>query len=318
MRGNYRTWRGTLHGPMHSIWPIARVSLNMMLRRRLFWAVYGLALLIFCMYFFGQYLLAWAESQASENTVSVGPVHADPERFIGILRDRLQMNGSANTYLSFIGWQASMVMAVLVLAGSIIVGNDFQYGSLPFYLSKPPGRLHYLLGKGLAVAFFVNLLTTLPALALFVQYGFLDSWGYFSRDGWTIGFSDGRSVELPINPLLPGILGYGLLLTVCLTLLLLAAAVWLRRTLPLIMMWTTAFVFLRLLASSLVDGLHYDPRWRLIDLWNNLYLGGAACMGIDKARNQPALTEAMLVLGTVCIACAIYLNLRIRAVEIVK
>ena len=30
-----------------------------------------------------------------------------------------------------------MVMIVLALAGSVLIGNDFRFGSLPFYLSKP-------------------------------------------------------------------------------------------------------------------------------------------------------------------------------------
>src|SRR3954465_14153318 len=99
-------------------------------------------------------------------------------------------------------------MFVRALAGSILVGNDLRFDSLGFYLSKPLSRWHYLLGKGMAVAVFINLLTTLPALALFVQYGLVESWDYF--------FDSGH--------LALGILGYGAVLTVSLTLLLLATA----------------------------------------------------------------------------------------------
>ena len=70
-------------------------------------------------------------------------------------------------------------MIVLALAGSVLVGNDFRFGSLPFYLSKPLGRWHYVLGKCLAVAVFVNVMTTILALILLVEYGLLDSWDYF-------------------------------------------------------------------------------------------------------------------------------------------
>ena len=49
-------------------------------------------------------------------------------------------------------------MIVLALAGSVLVGNDFHHGSLPFYLSKPIGRRHYVLGKCLGVGAFVNLI----------------------------------------------------------------------------------------------------------------------------------------------------------------
>src|SRR5262249_19328340 len=142
------------------------VSLWMIIRRKLFWGLYGLGLLIFFMFFFGQYLLAWAETQAAEETVRVGVVRAEPGKLIQVLREVLKLNGTGYTYRNFFWYQGYMVMIILALAGSIIVGNDFQFGSLPFYLSKPLNRWHYLIGKCLAVGVFVNLMTTLPALVL--------------------------------------------------------------------------------------------------------------------------------------------------------
>jgi hypothetical protein len=169
---------------------------------------------------------------------------------------------------------------------------------------------------------FINLMTTLPALILFVQYGLLASWRYFFSDGTAIPLGGGYALHLPVNPLLLGILGYGLVLTVCLSLLLLATATWLRKTVPMIMVWTTLFLFLRLLAASLVDGLHYDARWRLIDLWHSTYLVGNAMLGIPpyaiSHAPQPQIWESSLVLGVVCLLCLTYLSFRIRAVEIVR
>jgi ABC-2 type transport system permease protein len=303
---HYRPWRGRFRGASLSIWPIARISLGMIFRRKLFWGLYALALLMFFMFFFGQYLLAWAETQTTEQTVRIGVVRAEPGRMIHLLREVLRLNGSGYTYRNFFWYQGYMVMIVLALAGSILVGNDFQFGSLPFYLSKPVGRWHYLLGKCLAVGVFINLMTTVPAIVLFVQYGLLDSWEYFV---------DNRKLLL-------GILAYGLLLTVCLSLLLVATATWLRRTVPLIMVWTTLFFFFSLLGKTLVDGFHYDRRWRLIDLWNDTYLLGNACLGMAHETilpvEQPAVHEAGLLLGALSLLCLIYLSLRIRAVEIVR
>lgn len=302
---HYRPWRGELQGTVRSIWPIARISLWMIFRRKIFWALYALGLLIFFMFFFGQYMLAWAETQAAEQMVRVGGVPTEPGRLIHLLREVLKINGTGYTYRYFFWYQGYMVMIILALAGSIIVGNDFQFGSLPFYLSKPLNRWHYLIGKCAAVGVFVNLMTTVPALVLFVQYGLLDSWSYFVDNG----------------RLFWGILAYGLLLTVSLSLLLVAAATWLRRTVPMIMTWATLFFFFPILARTLVDGFHYDARWRLIDLWNDLYLVGNACLGMAAEtvhQPQPAVREAGLVLGVIAGICLIYLNLRIRAVEIVR
>jgi hypothetical protein len=321
----YRPWRGRLHVPFLSVWPITRIALWMILRRKLFWVMYALALLIFLMFFFGQYMLSWAESQTGESTVSVGVIRTDPKRFIEFFRGLLKLDGQAQMYRTFFWWQGYMVMTVLALAGSVLVGNDFHFGSLPFYLSKPVQRWHYLIGKCLAVAVFVNLMTTLPALVLFFQYGLLDSWDYFVQNGYVLGPVTIGGTEVAVkllNPLLFGIVAYGLVLTVCLSLLLVATASWLRRTVPMIMVWTTIFLFCRLLTAALVDRLQYDPRWRLFDLWNDMYVVGSALLDLRpesfRSNRQPDVLEAILVLVGVCLACLMYLNRRIRAVEIVK
>jgi hypothetical protein len=144
-------------------------------------------------------------------------------------------------------------------------------------------------------------MTTLLAAGLWVQFGLLDGWSYFSDR----------------LDLLLGILGYGAVLTAVLSLLLVATAVWLRRTVPLVMVWTTLFVFTRALAESAARLRGDEPRWKLLDLWNNLNLVGSWCLRMPAEAGQPAVGEAALVLGALCVVCLIYLNRRIRAVEIV-
>jgi ABC-type transport system involved in multi-copper enzyme maturation permease subunit len=301
----YRPWRGRLATPVRSVWPIARLSLAMMFRRRLFWVLYGLSMIIFCVFFFGQYMLFWAETQLGEGRVPVLGMLVRPQYLINLFRDSLKFNGTGETYRNFFWYQGYMAMIVLALAGSLLIGNDIRHGSLSFYLSKPLSGRHYLAGKFLAVAVFINLLTTLPALVLFVQYGLLDTYDYFSDSGH----------------LILGILGYGLVLTIVLSLLLIAMAVAVRKTVPLIMIWTGIFFFFRRLGEALVDGFHFDPRWKLIDLWNDTYLVGNALLDLDLKKipgQHPSLTEASLVLLAVSATCLIYLIRRIRAVEVVS
>jgi ABC-type transport system involved in multi-copper enzyme maturation permease subunit len=296
---HYRTWRGSFHSPVWSPWPIARVALGLMFRRKAFWVLYLFGLLVFLMFFFGQYLLAWAELQVGQDPVS--GVSRMWLRLSGQLRDSLKLNGSAETYRMFFGYQGTMVIMVLALAGSVVVGDDFQHGSLPFYLSKPMRPWHYVLGKCLAVGVFVNLMTTVPALVLFVQYRSLYDWGDLREEA----------------RLVVGILGYGLVLTVFLSLLLVATASALRRTVPLVMIWTTLFFFLRQLSFTLVDGLNGSVHWRLLDLWNDAGVLGSCCLGLTPSPRHPEWYEAALVLGGLALLCATYLNRRIRAVEIV-
>ncbi len=300
----YRPWRGRLAAPFRSVWPIARLALVMMFRRKLFWGLYGLSLFMFCLFFFGQYMMFWAETQITESNVNVVGMRMRPQQLIHFFKARLKLNGTGETYRNFFWFQGYMSSIVLALAGALLIGNDVRNNSLSFYLSKPIGGRHYLLGKFLAVAVFINLLTTLPALVLFFQYGMLDTYDYFS-DNVHLFF---------------GILGYGLVLTVVLGLLLIATAVALKKTVPLIMAWMTLFFFCRRLAEALVDRLGLDPSWKLIDLWNDTYLVGNALLGVDLRTlgRQPGLSEACLVLGAVCVSCLIFLIRRIRAVEIVS
>jgi hypothetical protein len=109
--------------------------------------------------------------------------------------------------------------------------------------------------------------------------------------------------------------------------LVLAVATWARKTVPLIIVWVGLLVFCRQFSRTLADWFQLDPRWRLIDIWNSLYIVGSTCLGtapeLAKRRGrpppiQPDWEDAALVLGVICALCLIYLNRRIRAVEVVQ
>jgi hypothetical protein len=184
----------------------------------------------------------------------------------------------------------------------VLVGNDFRFRSLPFFLARPLAPWHYLLGKCLAVGILIQVIATLPALVLFVRDRLIQGW------------------EAPADEcrLLLGILGHGMVLMVGLSITLVAFAAWLRRPVPLVMIWTSVFLFPRLLANALVDGLNYHPLWRLFDLWSNLTILGNLCLGAENPSDRPGWPLAGLVLGAVCILCLIWLKRQARAVEIVR
>jgi ABC-type transport system involved in multi-copper enzyme maturation permease subunit len=307
----YRPWRGTFRGPWYGAWAIARSGLQLMFRRKLFWALYALSLLIFLFYFFGQYLQVFLEQKLNEEGLKLGGIftrNMRPEVLLKSLNNALQLNGSADTYGNFLWFEGYIVVVILAFVGSVLVGNDFHHGSLPYYLSKPISRWHYVAGKCLAVGVLVNLMTTIPAILLFIEYGFIDTWDYY----------------IDQSRLLLGILAYGAILTCTLSLLLMATSTWLRRTIPMIMIWITIFVLGRLMQRWLVDGLRMSEHWRLIDLWNNMYLTGMWIMGKEHSDLRPTSQiqqpywEAALVVAGVCVACMIYLHRRIKAVEIVQ
>lgn len=301
----YRPYRGRFNGPAGAVWAIARTGLRTILRRKLFWAIFAGGMLIFAFFFFGQYLLRYLATQLGENSITLSPtarIRIDPAQLIDQLQKSLKMNGTGETYRNAIWYEASMVMIVLALSGAVLVGNDFRFGSLPFYLSKPIQRWHYILGKCLTVAVLINVMTTLPALILWFEYGMLDTdWTYLRTTG----------------NLVIGIFAYGAVLTVFLSLMLVATAAWLRKTVPMIMVWTAIFVFARGIREMFEKLVPEVPQWRLVDLWYDAYLVGNWCLGLPKEVGQPTTQEAALVLLAVSLACLIYLNRRIRAVEVI-
>jgi hypothetical protein len=315
---HYREWHGQLRGPAWSVWPITRVALGALLRRRLFWVMYGVTLFLFLMFFFGGFLLGWLETQLS-GPIHIGNFKTDPDRVMQTIRRTLRtLQGNQDTFAYFFIYQGGAVMVVLTFAGAILVGNDITHRSVPFYLAKPLSRWHYIGGKCLAVVLVINLLVTIPALVLYVQHG-LDDFAYFTDVDYF--FKQGERGPSGWE-LLAGILGFGVVLSVPLSLILVATATWLRRTMPLVMVWTTLFMFIRLLANILVDRLEYTEHWRLIDMWNNLCLVGFWCLGFSEEdinpQPQPMFWEAGLVTLGVCIVCLIYLNRRTRAVEVIQ
>ncbi len=301
----YRPWRGQPRGPLHAAVALARMSLRVLSRQRLLWGLFGLGLLVFSFFFYAQYLVVWITNQLGTETVRFAGIPVTVTNLTKFL-DRLNLNGTAHTFGNFIWFQGYVLVIVLAFAGSVFVGNDFAHGSLPYYLSKPIGRRHYLLGKCLAVGALINVFVTLPAVVLWVEAGLLFDW---------------ETYYLNNVDLLLGVFGYGSVLTVTLSLLVVATAIWVRRTVPMVMVWMGIFAFLRMLGEQLARELE-TPAWRLLDLWNSLYLCGLWCLGVEhetiRPVPQPRFWQAWLAVAGVSVVCLLYLRRRIQAVEIVQ
>ena len=286
----YRDWSGVLRPSWLTCWSIARTGLLLMLRRKIFWLLLGLALLNFLFVFGTIYLKAQVASQ-----------NPGLSRFV----DRIltSVTGTGETYRDFMFAQGTVTMLLLAFAGGMLVGDDMRQGGLTFYLSRRVSRWHYVVGKLLSVGLLVSLTTTVPALILYVQYGLLtDSDSYF-RENFSI---------------LGGILGYGLILSVTLSLLLFAMASWLQKTVPLIMAWSSLFVMLPALAALLRHAFD-DRYWLLLMLWRDLRLLGTWCFGgVDTDRELQLLLPAAVIVLIVCVSCLVALIPRVRAVRVVR
>lgn len=286
----YRGWSGGLRPSWLACWPIARTGLLLVLRRRIFWLLLGLGLLNFLFVFATIYLKAQVASQ-----------NPGLARFVNQVLS--SVTGTGETYRDFMFAQGTVTMLLLALAGSMLVGEDMRRGGLTFYLSRRINRWHYVVGKLLSIGLLVSLTTTAPALILYLQYGLLaETTGYFREN---LG-------------ILRGILGYGLILSVTLSLLLFAMASWLQKTVPLVMAWTCLFVMIPALAA-LMRHVFDDRNWLLLMLWQDIRLLGTWCFGgIDSDRELQLLLPAALVVLVVCLLSIVALIPRVRAVRVVQ
>jgi hypothetical protein len=283
----YREYEGARGSAWRACWPIVRTGLGMILRRKLFWGLIGLGLLNFLFNFALIYLKA---------TLSV------QNKAVAGFLDNYRVTGTGQAFADFMMGQASITALLLAFAGSALIGNDYRQGGLAFYLSRRIDRRHYVAGKLLTVGGVVTIITTIPALLLFGEYGVLsNSLAYFLD-----------------NPQIArGIVGYGLVLAVVQSLILFAIAAWVPRTVPLVTTWLGVFVLLKGLAEA-ARAIDDDRRWLLLGLWDDMHQLGNWCFGSLDPSRTPSVEACAAALAIVCGLCLGLILWRVRAVEVVR
>jgi hypothetical protein len=288
----YHGWNGPRRSPWLASVAIVRVGLVQVFRRKAYWVVLLLALM--------RFLFFWAI------IYGITQLELPPRMRQGLL-ERLNFSaepqpGQTDGYVLFMAGQTIVVMMLLAFTGSLLVGGDFRQGALPFYLSRQIDRRHYIVGKLAAVATIVTLMTTLPALALFFEYGMFTSSSRYWLENWRV---------------VAGVLVYGGVLAVVLSSVLVSLSAWLQRTAPIVVAWSSLFVLLRGMRSILAD--RDSPYWNLIDLWYDMQVVGR--LAFDKLRDETEQRVAYWAVALLAAVCALALTAlvhRVRAVEIVR
>ena len=289
LESGYRDWSGRLRPAWWACWPIAWTGVRLVLRRKLFWLLLGLALLDFLFFFATIYLKA----QVSVENPTVG-------RFVDQILS--SVTGAGKTYREFMFAQGTVTMLVLAFAGELLVGGDYEQGGLTFYLSRAVGRRHYVVGKLLAISLLVAMTTSIPALILFIEYGVLtNSMAYF-QENWRIVL---------------GILGYGAIMAVSLSLLLFTLASWLHKNVPLVMSWACIFVLLPAI-GEILRHTYDDRHWRLLMFWRNLRLLGSWCFGSLSDSDTTLAPAAACIVLAVWIVCVLAIIPRVQAVKVIS
>lgn len=323
-RAHYHGWHGPLRSPWLGALAVARVALWQIFRRKLYWIVIALGLLHFLLIFALVFFVAQIEVNAGAAGMSeqgppsatgnaYGPPRQEQQRRPGGRAAAWILNladftpqpghGRDNGYVGFIFRQSYIVLILLAFSGSLVVGADFHQRGLTFYLSRGIDRRHYLLGKWLGLAGVVSILTVLPALALYVQYGLYTS----SLDYW---------IEYWWVPLT--ILGYGLFVCLVLGLSVMALSVYLRRTVPIAITCFSTFVLLDEIGSQLHRATRI-PHWRLLSLWRDVRYAARYCFDPYFMPDDRALGGwALAILAGVCLVGLAVLYRRVQAVEVVE
>jgi ABC-2 type transport system permease protein len=76
-------------------------------------------------------------------------------------------------FYAFLQTQTAIGFLITALVGPGLISADLAHGALPLYLARPLSRSEYILGKGLALAIILSLVTWLPGLLLVVFQSFL-------------------------------------------------------------------------------------------------------------------------------------------------
>lgn len=289
---HYHGWHGSLRSPWSASLAIVRVALIQVFRRKAYWLVLALGLTHF--------LLVWAMIYAVNQAGQPPEFRQEVLERLGFAMSR---NGEAkNGYLAFMERQGVPVMILLAFSGSLLVGSDFRSGAVAFYLSRRIDRRHYIIGKLGAISVIVSLLTTIPALLLYFEYGMFSPSLQYWIDNW-------RS--------LAAVLVYGAVLAVVLSIWLASLSAYLQRVAPIAIAWATLFILPKPLRTLLTRD-RYDY-WNLIDPWRDIHYAGR--LGFGELKNGDERQFALWAAAFLAVSCAIALVAlvrRVRAVDVVE
>ena len=292
-QARYHGWDGKLQTPWVACLAIVRVALVQVFRNKAYWFVLGLGAL--------RFLAFWSIIYA----VTQLTLPADVQKMF--LREfGFSANGDAgqdNGYIEFIQGQNIIVMILLAFSGSLLVGSDFRLKTLPFYLSRRIDKCHYIVGKLLAVCAVVSILTVVPALLLFLEYGLFTSSADYWIDNWRIAVS---------------VLTFGAVICVVNSILLVTISAYLQRIVPITIAWASLFLLLGRLGDYLFRETH-NNFWRLLDPWRDMRLVGQLCFGkFRREIDQELAWWAAGILGAICAVALVALVHRVRAVDVVE
>lgn len=285
---HYHSWKGDRQSPWWACGAMIRTSLKQVIRRKAFWLLLFLGATQFLAYWAAIYLVTEAPmipSEAKDNIL----------RAIGF--SSREANLMQTGYVVFFQRQEVVLTILLAFSGGMLVGQEFRQRTVAFYLSRRMNRWHYALGKLFSISCLAHMLTTIPALLLFFEFGLFTT----STEYWVANW------RIPVV-----LVTYGMLLSVVQSIWLCAISAWWQRTSPIAIAWGTIFILLPVL-SGLMARVTQITLFRVINPWISIRAATSRICQIDKSSDG---AWGLIVLFITCSLGLFLFVRRTRAVDI--
>jgi ABC-2 type transport system permease protein len=234
----YQHWHGSLSGPGWRWLTVARHGVRAGLQNR--WLRIVLLFAWFPALILASFLCLWGMAER-RTPWAVGLLAAFvPSRELLTDPSAFRLPLWALAFQKFLESEIYFVVILVLMVGPALISQDLRFNALPLYFSRPVRRIDYFLGKLGVIAFFLGLVTVVPAVA-----------------AWFLGvlFSLDFTVAVATVPVLVGVVVYGLVVALSAGLLMLAMSSLSRNSRYVGAFWAGFWLFTLILSSILV-GVH--------------------------------------------------------------
>ncbi len=207
---------------------------------------------------------------------------------------------SPESFRQFLDQQGIWTFFITIFTGAGLVSNDLRANALQIYLSKPLGRAEYIAGKFAVLAFFLLLVTWLPAtMLLVIQVVFAGNLTFLSANLF----------------LIPAILVATGVETIVLTIVMLALSSLSKSARFVGIMYAGMVLFTHAL-YGVVLAVTRNTKFSWMSLQGNLQHLGDVVFRVEPRYDTPAWAT-VLALAVIVGGAAFVLERRVRGVEVV-
>jgi ABC-2 type transport system permease protein len=207
---------------------------------------------------------------------------------------------TAETFRQFLEQQGVFTFFITIFTGAGLIANDLRANALQIYLAKPMGRFEYIAGKFGVLAFFLLLVTWLPAtMLLVIQVVFAGNLEFLKANFY----------------LLPAILVSTGIETIVLAMVMLALSS-LSKSARFVGIMYAGMVFFTHALYGVVYVVTRNTRFSWMSLQGNLQHLGDLIFRVEPRYDTPAWAT-ILALAVIVGASAYVLERRVRGVEVV-